>query len=425
MRTRLADFIRGTALGEEADAILRRCIHCGFCASSCATYRSLGNEMDSPRGRIYLIKGLLEGDKPSAAIRGSLDRCLGCRACETACPSGVQYSRLLDIGKRVLAKRLRRPLREIWLRRVLRWVLPYRRRFALAVALARCRRLRAKLPKAWQEEIPPPAPPAKPWPAPRHARRVILLAGCVQPVLAPNIDAASARVLDRLGISCLAAPRAGCCGGLSRQLHAPAQSLNFMRRNIDAWWPLLEQGAEAIVANASGCGVLVKEYGQHLRHDPAYAGKAARVSAACKDIGELLAAEDLDGLLAGVRLPHIVFHSPCTLQHGQGLAGVVEGLLARLGFSLEPVADAAVCCGAAGTYGLFHGELAKAMRRAKLRCLRASRPEGIFTANIGCLSHLQAAISLPVRHWIELLDTALAVQERAAVASPVDREQAG
>lgn len=409
MRTRLAKFARRTAQGKEAEDILRRCIHCGFCAPSCATYRQLGNEVDSPRGRIYLIKSLLEGDKPGAGLQGSLERCLGCRACETACPSGVQYSRLLEIGKGLLAKRRRRSWRQVWLRWAMRLVLPYAKRFALVLALfQRLGRLRAKLPEAWQSEIPEPAKPALPWPEPRHARRVILLSGCVQPVLAPNIDAASARVLDRLGISCLSARRAGCCGGLSRQLDAPAQSLAFMRRNIDAWWPLLEQGAEAIVANASGCGVLVKDYGHHLRHDSAYAGKAARVSAACKDIGELLAAENLDGLAIRSSSLRVAFQSPCTLQHGQRLEGVVEGVLKRLGFNLVPVADTALCCGAAGTYALLQPELSQALRAAKLKSLQHNtRLQCIATANIGCLSHLQGGTELPVRHWIELLDAAL------------------
>lgn len=400
MRTQLADFIKHTAEGREADGILRQCVHCGFCTATCPTYRLSGNELDGPRGRIYLIKRVLEGDPVGPGTHMRLDRCLTCRACETACPSGVQYGRLLDIGRRVMEEKGRRPWRDALVRRLLRWLLPYSGRFGLMLKLARI--LQPLLPARLRAKIPAPTT-ASAWPTANHARRVILLRGCVQPALAPNIDAATARVLDRLGWTCVIAPQAGCCGALSRHLAAPpAESLDFMRRNVDAWWPLLEQGAAAIVVNASGCGAMVKEYGHLLRHDPAYADKAARISTRCRDIAELLAEEDLERLAVTPR--RIAFHAPCTLQHAQQLDGVVENLLSRLGFELVPVAEPQLCCGSAGTYSLLQAELAQTLLRQKLENLEAGQPELIATANIGCLGHLQSGTQRPVRHWIELLD---------------------
>jgi len=400
MQTRLAEFIRDTAEGWEADAILRSCVHCGFCAATCPTYQLLGDERDGPRGRIYLMKQILEGGQASAQTQLHLDRCLTCRSCETTCPSGVRYGRLLDIGRGIVEQQVARPWLDRLQRRVLRAVLPYPARFAPLLRLAGF--VRPLLPSSLRRQIPLPTP-ARPWPQARHARKMLVLEGCVQPALAPSVNAAAARVLDRLGISLLRADRAGCCGAVSYHLAAREEGLAFMRRNIDAWTPYLDQGVEALVMTASGCGLMVKEYAEALRHDPAYAEKAARISAKTLDLAEVLAREDLRVLKPDITR-RVAFQSPCTLQHGQKLAGAVEGLLAQLGFTLTPVADPHLCCGSAGTYALLQPDLSRRLLRGKLEALQAGRPDCVATANIGCLAHLQAGSAVPVVHWVELLD---------------------
>ncbi|HXH03379.1 MAG TPA: glycolate oxidase subunit GlcF [Candidatus Competibacteraceae bacterium] len=405
MQTQLADFIKDTPEGHEADQILRTCVHCGFCNATCPTYQLLGNELDGPRGRIYLVKQLLEGHEVSAKTQLHLDRCLTCRACESTCPSGVTYHRLADIGRHLVEERVQRPLPERLLRWGLRQVLPYRARFTPLLRLGQA--LRPLLPAALKAKVPAAAAAGR-WPAARHARRVLLLEGCVQPALAPDINAATARVLDRLGVSVERVAAAGCCGAVSYHLNAQEEGLDFMRRLIDAWWPAIESGVEAIIVNISGCGVTVKEYGHLLHADPAYAEKAARVSAMTRDIGEFLAQEaGLQGRQVG-RGRRLAFHSPCTLQHGQKLDGVVEGLLSGLGFQLTPVHDAHLCCGSTGTYSILQPELSLTLRDNKLKNLEAGDPELIATANIGCLTHLAGGTRRPVRHWIEVLDQALA-----------------
>ncbi|MGI2323365.1 MULTISPECIES: glycolate oxidase subunit GlcF [Methylococcus] len=400
MLTRIDPQFGGTPEGEEAEAILAACVHCGFCTAACPTYRLLGDERDGPRGRIYLIKAMLEGEPVTERTRSHLDRCLGCRACESACPSGVRYGRLADIARGIVEERAPRPAIERLERKSLRMILPYPARFAPWVGLAR--RSMPLLPAVLRNKLPP-ASGTPSWPPVRHRRTMLALGGCVQPVLAPSIDAAAARVLDRLGISLIRVPASGCCGALSYHLGAHEEGLDFMRRNIDAWWPAIEAGAEAVVITASGCGLMVKEYGELLSRDPAYAEKAARVSALARDLGEVVAAEDWTPL-APLAPQRIAFHSPCTLQHGQRLDGVVESLLQRLGFELTPVADAALCCGSAGTYSLLQPELSSRLRDDKLRNLEAGGPEVIATANIGCLLQLASGARRPVRHWVELLD---------------------
>lgn len=404
MQTRPLIALENTDQAQEAEAILRACVHCGFCNATCPTYQLLGDERDGPRGRIYLIKQVLEGDTASEQTLRHLDRCLTCRACETTCPSGVSYGRLLDIGRAVVEQQVRRPWHERVKRRVLSAVLPYPQRFALLFQWAQLfkplmpARLRGKIPVRRQTGLI----------APQNTRRrkMLVLSGCVQPVLAPAINTAAARVLDRLGISLLAATAAGCCGALSYHLSAQADGLDFMRRNIDAWIPFLEQGVEAIVVTASGCGLMVKEYGDILKHDPLYADKAQRISAATRDLVEVLATENLSSLTPSVN-GKIAFQSPCTLQHGQQLGGKVETLLRGLGFDLSTVANPHLCCGSAGTYSLLQPEISQRLLRDKVNTLEIAEPDVIATANIGCLTHIQSMTSIPVRHWIEILDAAL------------------
>src|SRR5215470_14009300 len=406
MQTALADFIKGTPEGSEADAILRKCVHCGFCTATCPTYLLLGEENDSPRGRIYLMKQVLEGHGVTDKTRLHLDRCLTCRACETTCPSGVQYGRLLDIGRQLVEEKAPRLMGEALERRLIAEVLPRRSLFGILLALGRL--VRGLLPPALAGKIPARSPAQGAWPEPRHARKALALAGCVQPALSPDINAAAARVLDRVGVSLVQAPSAGCCGALRFHLGYQEQGLADMRALIDAWWPHVEAGAEAIVMTASGCGAMVKEYGHLLRHDPRYADKAARISAMTRDVGEVIEAE-FETLAPFIvkKGGSVAFHPPCTLQHGLRLRGTVEKLLARAGFELTPVQDAHLCCGSAGTYSLLQPELSLALRGNKLAALAAGDPEAIVTANIGCQTHLAAGTGLPVRHWIVALEERL------------------
>src|SRR5882672_4392490 len=407
MQTALADFIKDTPEGLEADAILRKCVHCGFCTATCPTYLLLGDENDGPRGRIYLMKQALEGHEITDKTRLHLDRCLTCRACETACPSGVQYGRLLDIGRRLVEDRTERPAAESLKRRALAEIVPRRWLFGTLLRLGRL--ARPLLPPKLAGKVPAAVPEAGAWPAPRHARKMLALAGCVQPAISPDINAATARVLDRIGISLVEAPGAGCCGALRFHVGYQEQGLADMRALIDRWWPMIERGEiESIVMTASGCGAVVKEYGHLLRHDPAYAEKAARISAMTRDICEVIDAEleRLEPLLRkqGVR---IAFHPPCTLQHGQALHGVTEGVLARAGFELTPVPDAHLCCGSSGTYSILEPDLSERLKTNKLAALASGEPELIVTANIGCQAHLQSGTGLQVKHWIVALEERL------------------
>lgn len=411
MDTRLADFIRDTPAGQEAEAILRTCVHCGFCTATCPTYQLLGDELDGPRGRIYLIKQVLEGQPVTEKTRSHLDRCLTCRSCETTCPSGVKYGHLLDIGRQVVEEKLPRPLSEALPRLLLREVLPRPAIFGPAIQLGRM--LRPLLPNVLADKLPPTQPAAGPWPAKgRQQRRMLLLAGCVQPTLAPNINAATARVLDRLGIELFEEAKAGCCGAVRFHLNDQARARDDMRRNIDAWWPHVEAGIEAIVATASGCGVQLRDYGHALADDRVYAEKAAKISALTRDPSEVVAAER-ESLLPLFRkstadLGKLAFHSPCTLQHGLKIRGVIEELLQAAGFELTPVADGHLCCGSAGTYSVLQAKLSLQLKSNKLGALTAGGPAQIATANIGCLTHLQAGSTIPVRHWIELMDEVIA-----------------
>jgi glycolate oxidase iron-sulfur subunit len=401
MQTQILPEFLETPEGREADAILRSCVHCGFCTATCPTYQLLGDELDGPRGRIYQIKQVLEGHRPTRITQGHLDRCLTCRSCETTCPSGVRYGRLADIGRHLVEERVERSFRERLLRALLVRLVPSPRRFAILTAMGRL--ARPFLPRSLAAKVPSPRP-AGVWPRPRGRRRALVLAGCVQSVATPLTNAAAARILDRLGIDLVAAPGAGCCGAVAYHLNAQSEGLDAMRRNIDAWWPEIEAGCEAILVTASGCGVMVKDYGELLREDPAYAEKAARVASLARDPAELLAGLDLSALGQPGQGRRIAFHPPCTLQHGQKLAGATEVILARLGFLLTPVPDAHLCCGSAGTYSLTQPALSQQLRADKLTALESGGPELIATANIGCQLHLEGGTALPVVHWLELLD---------------------
>ncbi|KIO49640.1 glycolate oxidase subunit GlcF [Nitrosospira sp. NpAV] len=425
MQTQLADFIKDSPEGQEADAILRTCVHCGFCLATCPTYQLLGDELDSPRGRIYLMKQMLEGEPVTQKTQLHLDRCLTCRACETVCPSGVRYGRLVDIGRGIVEKKVGRGAAAGVMRYALRQTLPNAKVFASLLKLGRG--VRPLLPGGLKDSIPPRAkemPFTGAWPPARHARKMLVLEGCVQPALAPNINAATARVLDKLGISLIKAENAGCCGAVSYHLNAQQEGLDYMRRNVDAWWPYVGKerginalqergGVEAIVMTASGCGVTVKEYGHLLRHDPVYAEKAARISELCKDISEIIEMETsalatlIGSLPVDKKKSKLAFHSPCTLQHGMRIRGVVERILVTAGFELTVVPDAHLCCGSAGTYSILQPELSQQLLKNKVMALESGSPSRIATANIGCLMHVQGGTSLAVNHWIEILDEKL------------------
>jgi len=418
MQTQLAPEFKGTRQGEAAEAILRKCVHCGFCTATCPTYQLLGDELDSPRGRIYLMKQVLEGAPVTRKTQLHLDRCLTCRACETTCPSGVQYGHLVDIGREIVEARVERPAGE----KAVRWLLkegltsPL---FGPAMKLGQL--VRPLLPQALKNKVPGPAGKrAQQWPTREHKRKVLMLLGCVQPAMMPNVNSATARVLDAAGIQTLVADGAGCCGALRTHLNDVEGGLADMRRNIDAWWPLVkgltsEGRVEAIVMNASGCGVAVKDYGHALAHDADYAEKARRVSELTRDISELLPdiAPALQGKLREIKTKRLAFHPPCTLQHGQQLRGGVETHLRTLGFEVRLAgAESHLCCGSAGTYSVLQPELATQLRDRKLGHLDAPATQdpvdAIVSANIGCIQHLQSGTATPVRHWVEVLDDALA-----------------
>ncbi|PRY71559.1 glycolate oxidase subunit GlcF [Halomonas ventosae] len=398
----------------EADRVLRSCVHCGFCNATCPTYQLLGDERDGPRGRIYLMKEMLESPEDDTQVteetRLHLDRCLTCLNCETTCPSGVEYHKLLNIGRAEIERRVPRSLPERALRYGLRKALVEPARFQALLKLGQT--FRPLVPGALANKMPPTPVDAGARPeGKRHARQMLILEGCVQPGLSPNTNAATARVLDRLGIGLTPAPEAGCCGAVDFHLNAQEAGRARMRANIDAWWPHIEKegeaGCAAIVQTASGCGAFVKEYGEMLADDPDYAHKAERISALARDLVEVLRDEDLTGLEVKERR-RLAFHCPCTLQHAQKLGGAVEQVLGRLGFALTPVQDAHLCCGSAGTYSVTQPELATQLRDNKLDNLEAGNPEVIVTANIGCQTHLAGANRTPVRHWIEIVDEALA-----------------
>lgn len=415
MQTHLSPELSDTAEGKEAAAILRKCVHCGFCNATCPTYQLLGDELDGPRGRIYLIKQVLEGAEVTRSTQLHLDRCLTCLNCQTTCPSGVEYGHLVDIGRKLVEERVARPAAD----KAIRWSLKQgltSRLFGPALKVGQA--LRPLLPKILKDKVPAPArvraagqQAAAPATMRAHARKVLMLSGCVQPSMMPNIDRAAARVLDIAGIQTVYAAGAGCCGALRTHLSDQRGGLADMRRNIDAWMPLLAAGeVEAIISSASACALSIKEYGHALAGDAAYAGKAARISALARDLSELLPqiVPALKNQLRGGAAKRVAFHAPCTLQHGQGLRGGVEAHLRALGFEVMVAGDEShLCCGSAGTYSILQPQLAAQLRDRKLKHLAKTAPEIILSANIGCIQHLQSGTSTRVMHWVELLDEVL------------------
>lgn len=403
MQTFIRDDLIDTPEGREADRILRSCVHCGFCTATCPTYRLLGDELDSPRGRIYLIKGLLEGKETTRQTRLHLDRCLTCRACETACPSGVEYGHLLDIGRRQLHARVERSPMDRLQRFLLRSVLPHRKRFGFLLWLGQS--MRPLLPHGLRKMIPARTRIKKITPA-AHTRRMILFTGCVQPALAPQTNAATVRVLDKVEIDAFEVKGEVCCGALNFHMGETVSAEKYIKSNIDRWWPFVEEGIEAIVITASGCGAMIKDYGYILANDSEYAGKAARIVSLVKDLSEVFTAAEIKQLKS-LRKPEstrAVFQNPCTLQHGQQLKNTTEALLQQLGFELCPVKDGDLCCGSAGVYSILQKELSQRLLKEKIENLQAGQSGVILTANIGCQMHLSQAATLPVKHWIEAVD---------------------
>jgi glycolate oxidase iron-sulfur subunit len=412
MQTALADFIRNTPEGREADAILRKCVHCGFCTATCPTYQLLGDELDGPRGRIYLMKQVLEGKEVTRATQLHLDRCLTCRNCETTCPSGVQYGRLVDIGRKIVDDHVVRPAGERLVRTALKEGLTSA---VFAPAMAVGQLVRPLLPGSLKAKVPA-RQDAGTWPTRSHEKKVLMLEGCVQPAMAPNINTATARVLDAIGIETLRPKAAGCCGAIRYHLNDQDGGLADARRNVDAWWPYVKdaegEGIVAILINASGCGVQVREYAHLLAHDPAYAKKAERISAMTRDPAELLPgfAEELKKAMQAPAQGRVVFHSPCTLQHGLKVRGAVEGLLAGLGAQVQLAGESHFCCGSAGTYSVLQSGLAIELRDRRLGHLEATKPDVILSSNIGCITHLASGTGTRVLHWIEWLDERLAAR---------------
>ena len=387
----------------EAEEIVRKCVHCGFCNATCPTYQLLGHESDGPRGRIYLITQLLEGRPADRETRAHLDRCLLCRACETTCPSGVQYSRLLETGRVMIEQQQHRGGLERLQRKLMTWFIPNTELTQTAVKLATpWRRL---LPKSLESQLPLPGKNLH-RPASRHARRMLLLGGCAQSSLTPETNAATSRVLDQFGITLISEANSGCCGAVRLHTSERDKGLCDIRQRIDSWWPDIQAGIEAIVSTASGCGVTVKDYGELLKDDPEYADKAMTISRLTVDLSELIYVESEKAPPHPQPRPgsRVAFHSPCTLQHGQRITGRVETILRQYGFTVVAVNDAHLCCGSAGTYSLLQPVISKQLRVNKLKNLQNIPVDVIATANVGCQLHLRQEAKVPVLHWIELLD---------------------
>jgi glycolate oxidase iron-sulfur subunit len=384
MQTKIPKQIINTPQGKKADDILRSCVHCGFCLATCPTYQLSGNELDSPRGRIYLIKSALENNEVSQDSLQYLDQCLTCRACESTCPSGVEYAQLVDIGRELVEPK--RPLWQKLYRASIRFFLTTPSLFNIIALFFKHSSINT--PEISVDTV---------------NSRVLLLTGCVQPALAPNINHATKNILAKLGIEAIETPQSECCGALKHHLSAQHQALQQVKYNIDTWSELLASGIEAIISTASGCGVMVKDYKTLFEPTDPYYQKAILVSGKTKDIAEYLLEKDLSVL--EVKPNNISYHAPCTLQHGQKIPGIVEKVLAKVGIQAAPIIDSHLCCGSAGSYSIFQPTISNQLRKNKLQHLSASNPDMIVTANIGCLMHLSSGTDMPVKHWIELLDT--------------------
>lgn len=401
MQTNLAEFVKSRVEHDELEQILRSCVHCGFCNATCPTYQLTGNELDGPRGRIYLLKQMLEGDSVGPITQRHLDQCLNCRSCETTCPSGVKYGRLLDLGRVIVDEKVSRSLLDNIRRGLMGYFFPNRQRFKWLMGMSRL--FKSLMPLSIRRKIPiTQFSDQQDWPQAIHSRKILLISGCVQETISPSIDISAARVLDKLGISLIQTKYSGCCGALNYHLSDHEQAKVLARNNIDACWPLMKKGVEAIIMTASGCGVTLKEYAKILQYDSAYADKAQQFSLLVKDLSEIIRDEDLAEFK--VENTKVAFQSPCTLQHGLNLSGVVESILLNTGYALSNVRNAHLCCGSAGIYSLLQPKLSEQLRDNKLKDLQTENVDFIATANIGCLSHLQAKTSIPVVHWIELLN---------------------
>ena len=416
----------------ESEKILRKCVHCGFCTATCPTYVTLGNELDSPRGRIYLIKDMLENDRPAdREVVTHIDRCLSCLACTTTCPSGVDYMHLVDHARVHIEKTYRRPLMDRLIRSLLAAVLPYPGRFRLALQLAKIgqpfapllRKVAAFKPLAAMLDLAPnAAPPQVDRPA-VHASvaerrgRVAILTGCAQPVLDPAINEATVRLLTRLGIEVVAPKGEGCCGALVHHMGREEQALAFARRNVDVWMREVEHGGlDAIIITASGCGTTIKDYGHMLRLDPAYAEKAARVSALAKDITEYLATLELPALERNGL--SVAYHSACSMQHGQKITMAPKLLLKAAGFVVRDPAEGHLCCGSAGTYNILQPEISGQLKARKIKNIEATKADIIATGNIGCMTQIATGTQMPILHTVELLDWAYGGEKPRKLRAP-------
>lgn len=399
MRTRIKqDFLQSNK-GQLADKILRSCVHCGFCNATCPTYQILGDELDSPRGRIYLIKQMLEGFAVTKDTLTHLDRCLTCRACETTCPSGVKYGHLLEIGRSEIERRVKRPLFQIIIRKLLLFILPYRNRFAFLLNIGQL--FRPILPTILKKQIPVKIKLAK-LSLKNHKRKMLILEGCAQPALAPNINHAARQVLDALDIELVSF--AGCCGAINQHLSDEDNAIQIMKNNIDQLTVAFNNNIEGIVMTATGCGAMFKEYPHILREDKEYIEKAEIIASKTFDLTELIDAKKLKlKLKLSINNIKIAVQTPCTLQHAQKLPLAIENILSTCGYKLSNIKDKHLCCGSSGTYSITQPKLSTQLRDQRLTGLMVDHPDIIVTANIGCLHHLNSGSTIPVRHWVEVI----------------------
>ncbi len=404
MKTNIINDFLQTHEGSEANKILRSCVHCGFCNATCPTYQLLGDELDGPRGRIYLIKQALEGKTPTRQTQLHLDRCLTCRNCESTCPSGVQYSQLLNIGRKVINEKVSRSASQKSLHYILRKT--FLNNFVFSSLIKTGQLFRPLLPASIKRSIPEKQNLTH-FNKTSHVRKILLVPGCVQSSLKPNIDIAAKVVFNKLNIECIEIPAAGCCGSLSHHLNAENEAIRIIKKNIDSWWPLVEKKSiEAICMTASGCGVAIKEYEQLLADDKNYASKAKAISALYKDPAEIVSQElreNKNELLSTAKQnKNIAFHPPCTLQHGMKLNNLIEPILSQCGYTVHSFKDKHLCCGSAGTYSITQKSLSQQLLANKLDHIDKVDADMIVTANIGCQLHLQNGTATPVKHWLEL-----------------------